>query len=126
MFIEYNPNPKHRITDDCTIRAIAKITGQNWDDTYIGLCVQGFEDKALPNTNFVWSQYLADRGFKQCNLPDYCPYCYTVKDFCKDHQDGTFLLYVGSHVIAVVDGNYYDTWDSGDEVPLALWTKEDI
>jgi hypothetical protein len=34
------------------------------------------------------------------------------------------MLATGTHVVAVIDGNYYDTWDSGDEVPIALWKKE--
>ena len=29
----------------------------------------------------------------------------------------------GGHVVAVEDGNYYDIWDSGDEVPTYYWMK---
>jgi len=34
------------------------------------------------------------------------------------------ILATGTHVIAVGDGNYYDTWDSGQEVPIYYWRKE--
>ena len=57
-------------------------------------------------------------------MPNMCPPCYTVKDFCKDHPVGTYILATGSHVVTVVDGNYYDTWDSGTEVPIYYWKKE--
>jgi hypothetical protein len=29
----------------------------------------------------------------------------------------------GNHVVTVINGNYYDAWDSGGEVPIAYWTK---
>lgn len=55
-------------------------------------------------------------GFVRGNLPDTCPACYTLERFCKDFPVGTYLVATGSHVIAVIDGDYYDTFDSGNEV----------
>ena len=37
----------------------------------------------------------------------------TVDSFAKDHPNGSYILSVANHVVAVVDGKYYDTWDSG-------------
>ena len=37
----FNPNPEGKQVGDCTVRAIARATGQSWDATYIGLCLQG-------------------------------------------------------------------------------------
>ena len=37
----------------------------------------------------------------------------TVETFAKDHPEGTFILNVANHEVAVVDGLYYDTWNSG-------------
>lgn len=124
-FKNYNPNPQNNLVIDCTVRAISKATGQSWDETYIGLAVQGYESKDMPNSNFVWGQYVKKLGFRKASLPNTCPDCYTVKQFCVDHPRGTFLLATGNHVVAVVDGDYYDTWDSGDEIPVYFWTKGD-
>jgi len=44
--------------------------------------------------------------------------------FCEDHPYGTYIVGTGTHAIACIDGNYYDTWDSGDESPLFYWKKE--
>lgn len=44
-----------------------------------------------------------------------CPECYTVADFCWDNPYGYYLLATGTHAVAVIDGDYYDTWDSGNE-----------
>ena len=37
----------------------------------------------------------------------------TVDSFAKDHPEGTYIVSVAHHVVAVVDGCYWDTWDSG-------------
>ena len=78
----------------------------------------------MASVNNLWSTYLRANGFKRRSLPDTCPDCYTVKDFCIDYPFGKYMLATGTHVIAVIDGNYYDTWDSGNEVPLYYWSKE--
>lgn len=49
---------------------------------------------------------------------------YTVNDFCIDHPNGTYILAIDGHVVCVTDGYYYDSWDSGDEIPIYYWIKE--
>ena len=56
-------------------------------------------------------------------LDDYPDY-YTVQDFCIDHPKGTYVLGTGTHAVAVVDGYYYDAWDSGKEIPIYYFSKE--
>jgi hypothetical protein len=68
---------------------------------------------------------LKRQGYKQESLPNACPDCYTVSDFCNEHKQGKYLLATGSHVIAVKDGDYYDTWDSGDEIPVYYFERAD-
>lgn len=124
MYIKSNPNPDNLMTEDCTIRAISIATDKSWDETYIDVCVKGFVMKRMPSTNSVWAEYLKDQGFSRHIIPDTCPHCYTVRDFCGEYFKGTYVLGTGSHAVAVIDGNYYDAWDSGDEVPLYYFTKE--
>lgn len=124
-FKPYNPNPKNNLVIDCTVRAISKATGQSWDETYIGLAVEGYVIKDMSNSNRVWGQYVKRLGFEKFSLPNTCPDCYTIKQFCVDHPRGTFILATGNHVVAVVNGDYYDTWDSGNEIPVYFWTKGD-
>lgn len=124
MFINANVNPASNIVGDCVVRAIAFATNQDWDSVYLWLCLQGYVMKDMPNSNNVWGVYLRTRGFERHIIPNTCPDCYTVRDFCHDNPTGAFVLATGSHVIAVVNGDYYDTWDSGDEVPIYFWSKE--
>lgn len=125
MFIFYNPNPDGNLVGDCVIRAIAKVTGQSWEDAFLGVVNAGYFLKDMPSSNYVWAAYLKRMGFEKKIIPDTCPDCYTVRQFCEDHQYGTYLLGTGTHVVAVVDGDYYDTWDSGDEVPIYYFQRRD-
>jgi hypothetical protein len=75
----------------------------------------------MPNSDSVWGAVLREEGFKRYIIPNSCPDCYTVKDFCIDHPRGTYVLGTGGHVVTVVNGDYFDSWDSGEEVPIFYW-----
>lgn len=123
MFKETNINPKGHYVGDCVVRAIATATDDKWEKAYVELAIQGFMMSDMPSSNHVWGAYLASKGFERHIIPNTCPDCYTVKDFCEEHPDGTYILATGSHVVAVIDGDYYDTWDSGDEIPIYFWEE---
>lgn len=124
MFIFANPNPHGLFVGDCVVRAIAIATNKSWDYVYWMVCIQGYIDGNMPDGNAVWGNYLRSIGFEDFPLPNMCPNCYTVRDFCRDNPEGTFILATGTHVIAIIDGDYYDAWDSGDEVPTFVWRRE--
>lgn len=125
MYVQYNPNPYHKRVDDCVIRGIAKVLGKDWNTVYLGVAMQGFTSKNMPSSNAVWGEYLRHKGFRRYAIPNSCPNCYTVADFADEHPKGRYILATGSHVIAVVDGDYYDTWDSGEEVPVYYFERGD-
>lgn len=123
VFKEFNNNPRDLRVGDCTVRAISLFTNKTWDETYMGLTSTGFELKDMPSSNRVWGRYLVLNGYRRHIIPDTCPDCFTIRDFCRDNPYGTFLLATGTHVVTVIDGDYYDTWDSGDEIPIHFWKK---
>lgn len=125
MWKKYNPNPEHARVGDCAIRAIAKATGTDWEHSFAGLLVMGFMMGDLPSANHVWGAYLRRNGYKREVIPNSCPDCYTVADFCRDNPKGKFVLALSGHVVAIDDGDWYDTWDSGAEVPLYYFSKEE-
>lgn len=124
-YVYYNPNPSGKRVGDCVIRGISKVTNQSWEDSYMDVCLTGYRMNDMPSSNAVWSAYLLSNGFVQHALLDACPDCYSVIDFCTEHPAGTYLLGTGTHVVAVVDGDYYDAWDSGFETPVNYWQRRD-
>ena len=125
-FSAYNPNPEGRSVGDCAVRAISKALDHSWVEVYAGLCLEGFLRGDLPNADSVWGPYLRRHGFARRLIPDDCPDCYTVADFAADHPEGTFILSMpGRHVVTVVDGTVFDSWDSQNEIPVYFWDKED-
>jgi len=122
VYVAYNPNPNFLDTGDCVIRAISKLMGYDWDRAFIELSIQAYLLKRPLEDNVTWGEYLRNNGYKKEILPD-CPGCFSVRDFCAQYNVGSYAVATGSHVVAVIDGDYYDSWDSGDEILVYLWRK---
>lgn len=122
-FVFFNPNPYGRRVGDCAVRAVCKALNQSWDKTYVEMAVYGFSYGDMSNANSVWGKYLRDKGFTKHIIPDTCPDCYTLDDFCTEHPTGVYVIALSGHVVTVIDGKLYDTWDSGNEIPIYYWQK---
>lgn len=125
MWIEYNPNPVGRKVGDCAVRAIAKALKTDWETAYALISLNGYNMGDMPSSDSVWGAVLRQNGFYRKAVPNLCPDCYTVDDFCNEHPHGTFVLGFGGHVATVVDGDLYDSWDSSEEIPVYYWYRKD-
>lgn len=123
MFKKFNANPANRKGDDCTVRALAVALGESWEDMYLDLCAYGLMFYDMPSANHVWGAYLTDKGYTRHIIPNTCPNCYTVRQFAEEHRKGIYILALHGHVVAVIDGDYFDSWDSGNEIPVYYWQK---
>lgn len=124
MFKEYNANPSGKRTEDCVTRAISLAMGIDWESAYIRQAIHGLQMHDKMDKNYVWGKLLTDSGFKRRAIPDTCPACYTIADFAQDHPQGTYILGTGDHAVTVIDGDWYDTWDSGGAVPIVSYRRE--
>lgn len=124
-FIEWNPNPVGRRVGDCAVRAISKALGVDWETAYVMIASNGFSMGDMPSSDSVWGATLRQHGFYRMSIPDTCPDCYNVDDFCNDNPKGTFVLGFGGHVATVVDGDLYDSWNSSSEIPQFVWYRKD-
>ena len=125
MWIHYNPNPTGRSVGDCAIRALAKALDTDWEHAYGLVIINGYVMGDMPSSDSVWGAVLRQNGFYRKSIPDTCPECYTVEDFCHDNPEGVFVLGFGGHAATVVDGDLYDSWDSSRESPQFVWYRKE-
>ena len=124
MWVKCNPNPLGKAANDCVVRAIAVATERSWQDVYADLCKMGRILCDMPSSNAVWGMFLEEEGYKMRTLPDTCPRCMTGRAFVDRFPDGRYIVGTGQHAVAVSEKNYFDTWDSGDEIINTYWVIE--
>lgn len=124
MYQYLNVNPTGKSVGDCVVRALSLALDDSWEHIYADLTMTGRYMYDMPNSNEVWGRYLQMNGFSFHRLPDTCPLCYTVRTFVQEHPIGTYVVATGSHVLTVIDGVYYDTADTGNEVLHYYFRKE--
>lgn len=122
----YNPNPVRNDggVGDCAVRAIAKALDISWEKAYVKLSLNGFLMGDIPNSDLVWGSVLREEGFVREIVPNTCPECYTVAEFCNDYPEGIYVIKSENHVATVVDGVLYDSWNSEMKIPIYYWTNE--
>lgn len=125
MFRETNPNPVGRRVTDCAVRAVSLALGLDWETTYLLIALNGMQMGDMMEVNSVWGSVLRQHGYYRKALPDTCPDCYTVRDFCADHPHGVFVLGLHEHTVCVIDGDWLDIFDSGDEPVEFYWFRKD-
>lgn len=137
MYIQYNDNPFNLDVGDCVIRAISTALDYNWFMVHDELSFLSRKMADMPSSNRVWKQFLINKGYHEHQINNTCPKCLTVDEFCRQHPKGRYILstaeytkardnliVTGTHVVAVIDGDYYDTWDSGTDVPLSYFVVQ--
>lgn len=123
MYIFYNPNPNDKRINDDNVRVMAKVLGSNWECAFSLLNFTACMMFEMPTSISVLGQCLKNIGYQKRIIADGKGDSYTVKDFCRDNQDGRFILVTGTHAIPVIDGDYFDNVDSGEEIPVMYWKR---
>ena len=120
MWKPYQPNPKKINVGDCTVRALCAVTGLDWRTIHRQLCDLSEEMADMPSADRVWWALLARYGFNQ--YATICNGC-TVKAFARTHPRGSHVLSPSGHAVAVIDGDWWDSWDSGDTIPAYYFRR---
>ena len=121
----YNPSPAGRNVGDCSVRAVAKALGTDWETAYALIAMAGYQMNDMPSSNAVWGAVLRKRGFYRHIIPNSYPDCFTINNFADEYPTGVYVVGTGSHVVTIKDGVVYDSWDSRNEIPLYYWSRED-
>ena len=125
MFIEYNANPIANRTEDCGIRAVAVALDMSWEHAFDLLAYNARAMGDVMHSNAVIGSVLRQNGFNRATIPSSCPDCYSIGDFADDHKHGDYVVGTGSHVVAVIDGNIIDTFNSKDLPALYYWYRKE-
>jgi hypothetical protein len=125
MFIEFNENPIGKRTEDCGIRAVATALNVPWDDAFDMIAFNAKQMGEVMHSNAAIGSVLRQHGFYRASIPDTCPDCYSVGDFARDNPKGDFVVGTGTHIVAVINGNIIDTFNSKDLVPLYYWYRKE-
>lgn len=123
MWRYFQPNPRNLNVGDCTVRSICAATGMDWNTVHKALCDLSGEMADMPSADRVWWTLLKQFGFTQKRMIDRCPDCYTVSDFCRDHPRGIYILGPHEHAVCAINGDWLDSWDSGQTVPTYYFRR---
>lgn len=124
----YNANPKNKYIDDCVIRAISTALNQSWESTYREMIELGIKYGCLAISDSTINRYLESKGwvkhkqFKKYDGTKYrgAEFCNWLKGTCYHNVIANIGTY---HMVAIVEGVIYDTWDSSDGVVGNFWTN---
>ena len=113
---------------DCSIRAICKVLEIDWREAFDKVIPLCREKCILPSMLFYTEQsadtckalgltYNKITNKKGVKRP-------TVASFARSHKTGRYIVTTAHHVVAVVDGYYFDTWDSGEKSLYSYYEVE--
>ena len=114
----FQPNKKD-LKDNyggCSVRCICKALDLDWKEAYKKLIpyILEYQCPFMGMTLEIYKKVFCDMGFEYYGISNKKgskrP---TVKEFAKDHPEGTYILSLAHHLVCVKDGKYYDTWDCG-------------
>ena len=123
-FVNYNANPKDKITDDCVIRALSRALGEEWDEVLMGLYAIALKYKYSLTDKKCYERYLKSKGWIKCKQPRKVDNTkYTGKEWCewlnqhREYGEHIIAHIGGHHIVCVaqdVDDDYkvFDTWNS--------------
>lgn len=119
-YIEFKSQRKRAA--DCTVRALMKLLEVTWQEAYDELCKAGRKCMRMPDEIDCVRMTIESFGYKKVSIPvEKGSKRPTVASFAEQHKQGRFLLNVANHVVACVDGHYYDSWDCGEKCVYNYW-----
>ena len=121
----YNCNPQRRLTDDCVIRAISALTGDDWEDVLKSLVEVSIETGYFINTPECYSVYLERLGYKKRKQPSISGGGKVkFRDFVANYDGCAFCHCGKDHVTYVADNSTWDIWDVSDEIVGVYWSLD--
>lgn len=130
-FHYYNANPRGRVTGDCVVRAICTAMKRPYEEVYEELYQFSVKYGYMLNDKKCYEKYLAAQGWRKMPQPRKADGTkYTGKEWCEKKQRNIFTRAIraiahigGGHIVAVVEGKVWDTWNSTGGCIGNFWVK---
>ena len=140
-FTYYNANPKNKITTDCVIRALCTGMEKPYNDVVMELAQMQCETGFDMSENSLIDRYLQKNGWTRCKQPKQADGTkYTGAEFCRTLSNPIYSEEInltdkpfnwhrvianlgGHHIVAIVEGTVYDTWNSTGGSIGIVWVK---
>lgn len=137
----HNANPKGKMTTDCVVRAISTALGQPYGQTLMEMAEMTIKTGYMYNENKGIDKYMQSKGWIKCKQPRKSDGTkYTGREFCrtlthpiyseelnltnKSFEMNRVLANIGGHhIVAIMSGQIYDTWNSADGSIGIVWVK---
>lgn len=118
--VRYNANSRNKSVGDCVKRALTVAYSMDYDEVSRELArINGGRFEEGYSRPQVYDKFLLARGDKFIGVPPKDRI--TVEEFTEKNPKGVYVLEVGktpdsysSHLVAVVNGNFYDSWNSAN------------
>lgn len=138
-FHYHNANPKGRVTTDCVIRAISVVLEKPYEDVLMEMahlqCKTGYD----MSENTCIDKYMTLNGWTRVKQPRKDDNTkFTGKEFCyalthpiyradlrfPDLEVNRVLAHIGGHhIVAIVEGQIWDIWNSAGGCIGQCWVK---
>ena len=125
-WVEYNPNPNSNNTGDCSIRAYCAAENIEWDKAYDIACKYGKVFSLMPNDKKTCKNILEEEFGYEYHKMQKDERGKTVNQVAIDFPVGTYILDCGKHFVTIIDGEYYDSWDSGKKKVRGYFYKTSV
>ena len=139
-FHYYNANPKNKLTTDCVIRAICTATTFSYEKVLRDLTELQIKTGYDMSDELCYGKYLKSLGWRKQKQPrKWDNTKYTGEQFCDqvmrydnglgegDYEIHRIIAHIGGgHIVAIMSGQVWDTWDSTSGCIGNWWTKEVI
>lgn len=127
---EYNANSRDNNTGDCVKRSLALAYGLDYDKVSNELNqIKRDKGRTAFNQPTVFNAFIDRHGCQAKGKPQNfgIPADITVSEFCQRFPKGTYILLCGktsditSHMVCIIDGDFWDSWNSGDYKVITIY-----
>lgn len=139
-WVRYNANTSANNVGDCVKRALSLAFNLSYSTVGKQLAQLSNElnkewdvNTLSYSSKFVYGRWLKEQGLTKYPITIPLDEITTLDEFADAHSQGTWLVETGkkkdgptTHIVVIIDGRIYDSWDSRDQYAHAYWEVPEV